>query len=93
MSCLIGYDLNREGANYSAKNTALRNHIKERYPKYWAHLDSTFTVVTDLTAELIRHDLLPFVDENDELLVVELTHEGAWHGFSEKGRNWLLKDL
>ncbi|MET3524799.1 hypothetical protein [Mesorhizobium abyssinicae] len=93
MSVFIDYDLNREGANYSKKDAALRDHIKEKYPTYWAHLDSTFIVVTDLTAKQVRDDLLPFVDDNDELLVAKLTGEGAWHGFNENGSNWLKKHL
>lgn len=93
MSCFIGYDLNREGANYSKKDAALRKHIKEKYPTYWAHLDSAFIVVTNLTAEQVRDDLLAFVDDNDELLVAKLTGEGAWHGFDESGHKWLKANL
>ncbi|PZV37084.1 SinR family protein [Mesorhizobium kowhaii] len=93
MSYMIGYDLNREGENYSKKDAALRKHIKEKYPTYWAHLDSTFIVVTDLSAKQIRDDLLPFIDDNDELLVAKLSGEGAWRGFSESGSKWLKDHL
>ncbi|TWG90336.1 hypothetical protein L598_000700000930 [Mesorhizobium sp. J18] len=93
MSYLIGYDLNREGENYYARNKALRDHLKEKYPTYWAHLDSTFIVVTDLTAKQIRDDLLNYVDDNDELLVVALTGVGAWHGIADNGSKWLKDHL
>lgn len=93
MSYLIGYDLNREGDNYSARNKALRDHIKEKYPTYWANLDSTFIVVTNLTATQIRDDLLAYVDDDDELLVVALTGVGAWHGFNASGSKWLKDHL
>ncbi|MFK4823767.1 CRISPR-associated protein Cas2 [Paenochrobactrum sp. BZR 588] len=93
MSYFIGYDLNKEGDNYTSKNKKLRDHIKEKYPTYWCHLDSTFIVVTDKTAKDIRDDLKQFLDDNDELLVAKLTGEGAWSGFNDNGSNWLKNHL
>jgi hypothetical protein len=71
----------------------LRDHIKKTYPTYWAHLDSTFIVVTNKSAKEIRDDLLRLLDDNDELLVAGASGVGAWHGIDENGGNWLRKHL
>jgi hypothetical protein len=92
-SYLIGFDLNKEGANYSARNKAVSDKIIELYPTYWHHLDSTWIVVTTLTSEQIRDSLKDLLDKNDELLVAKFSGEGAWKGFSESGSSWLKKNL
>lgn len=86
---LIGYDLNKQGQDY----TRLIDHIKEKFPTYWHHLDSTWIVKTDLTAVQIRNDIREFIDGNDELLVVKLDGEGAWAGINQKGSDWLKENL
>lgn len=86
---LIGYGLNQEGQDYSS----LIKRIKQLFPTYWHHLDSTWVIKTAYTAEQIVNDLKKYIDSNDELLVVGLTGEGAWTGFSEKGSKWLKKHL
>ncbi|WP_335955895.1 hypothetical protein [Acinetobacter guillouiae] len=85
---LIGYDLNKKGQDY----TGLTNKIKE-FPNWWHHLDSTWIIKTSKTAVEIRDILLPYIDGNDELLVVHLSGEGAWKGFNEKGSKWLKDNL
>lgn len=91
---LIMYDINQEGAGYSAANKALTGRIKELFDTWWHHLDSTWIVVTDMTLAQIRDDLEKQIDSNDELLVVKSSGIGAWNfGFSEKARNWLQKNL
>ncbi|RJL18028.1 SinR family protein [Paracoccus siganidrum] len=94
MACyMIGYDLNREGANYSAKNQRLRERLEEMFPTYWRHLDSTWIVKTNLSAVKIRDAISPILDNNDELLVAALTGEAAWCGFTDKGSKWLKEHL
>lgn len=88
-SILIGYDLNKAGQDY----TGLIDKIEKTFNIWWHHLDSTWIVKTDLTCVQIRDILAPFVDSNDELLVVELSGVGAWHGFNEKGSKWLKDNL
>lgn len=90
---LIIYDLNKEGAAYSATNKTLTDRIKKLFPTWWHHLDSTSIVVTEWTAVQIRDDLRKLLDANDELLVVRSGREGAWHGFNDKGAKWLLDNL
>lgn len=93
MALIIGYDLNREGKNYAARSKSLLDRIKELFPTYWHHLDSTWFVVTSMTPKEVRDDLRQFLDANDELFVGTLQREAAWHGFSEKGAAWLQKNL
>ena len=90
---MIGFDLNREGKNYSERHKALTERLEKLFSTYWHHLDSTWIVVSDLSAKEIRDDLKKALDDNDELLVAGLNGEGAWTGFNEKGSAWLKKHL
>ena len=75
---LIGYDLNKSGQDYKT----LIEETK-KLGNWWHCLDSTLIVKSTLTAIAIRDHLKKFIDKNDELLVVCLTGEGAWTGFSD----------
>ena len=90
---LIIYDINKEGAAYQAANKALIDKIKSLFSTWWHHLDSTWIVVTDWSAAQIRDALQPYVDTNDELLVVKSGTESAWTGFNNKGSAWLHSHL
>ncbi len=87
-SYLIGYDLNKQGQNYDV----LIDKIKS-IGNWWHCLDSTWIVKTDSTAIQIRDFLKQFIDNNDELLVVHLSREAAWTGFSENCSKWLTENL
>ena len=45
------------------------------------------------TSISIRDYLTNFIDVNDELLVVGLNGEAAWHGFNSECSNWLKNNL
>lgn len=90
---IIGFDLNKEGAAYQEANKALSEAIKEHFPTYWHHLDSTWVVVSNFSAKEIRDLLAPYVDSNDELLVVQSAGVGAWKGFNDRGSSWLNTHL
>jgi len=85
---LIGYDLKTKGQNYNC----LYDKIKNNY-SYWHCLDSTFLVKTNQTSVQIRDFLKPCLDSNDSLLVVTLSGEAAWAGFSDDCGQWLKKNL
>lgn len=89
----IIYDLNKEAENYSKKNKAVRDRIKELFGTWWSHLDSTWLVVSDMTAKEIRDDIGSLLDENDELLVASSGGVGAWRGFNDKASKWLKDHL
>ena len=86
---MIGYDLNKPGQNY--RN--LFDEIKS-ISGTWCHaLDSTWFVVTGLSAEKIRDRLLPHMDVNDELLVARQSGEAAWCGLPKEASDWLAEQL
>lgn len=85
---LIGYDLNKQGQDY----TTLIEKIK-KIGLWWHCLDSTWIVKSDNTAVEIRDFLKQFIDNNDELLVVHLSGEAAWKGFSDDCSKWLKDNL
>lgn len=81
---LIGYDLNRE-KNYQDLIEAIKG-----LGSWWHHLESTWIVRSPLTAKEVRDKLRPHLDEDDELLVVDVTGRArAWTGFNRRGSDWL----
>lgn len=86
---MIGYDLNKSGKDYDG----LIAEIKSISGTWWHHLDSTWLVVTDLTAVQVRDRLAPHLDSDDELLVAKVCAPAAWKGFNESGSDWLHKYL
>jgi hypothetical protein len=88
-SYLVGYDLNKADKDYSG----LIEAIKALSDTWWHHLDSTWIIKYAGTASTIRDALNPYLDSNDELLVVQLFGEAAWVGFNEKGSKWLKHNL
>ncbi|WP_321307678.1 CRISPR-associated protein Cas2 [Marinifilum fragile] len=87
-SYLIGYDLNKAGQDYES----LIDQIK-KIGTWWHCLDSTWIVKSNLTAVEIRDALKEYIDDNDELLVIKLSREAAWTGFSDECSNWLKDNL
>ena len=86
---LIGYDLNKPEQDYPE----LINAIETSFGKWWHYLDSTWLIKSDLSATDIRDKLKPHIDSDDELLVVRLSGEGAWAGFSSEASDWLQENL
>jgi len=87
-SYLIGYDLNRPETNCPELIDAL-----QEFSPRWHHLDSTWIVKSDWSARQVRDHLKPHLHSTEELLVVELTGEGAWAGFNDEAVNWLSEHL
>jgi hypothetical protein len=88
-SYLIGYDLNKPEKDYPK----LIEAIKDNFKTWWHSLDSTWIVKADLTSVEIRDLLKAHIDKNDELLIVKLTGEAAWTGFSTEASDWLKKNI
>lgn len=85
-SYLVTYDLIKR-KNYPELIAAL-----EKYP-YWHCLGSSWIVKSDASSSAIRDNLKQHTDEDDKLLVVKLTGEGAWRGFDKICSQWLLNNL
>ncbi len=87
---MVGYDLNKAGKDY----TGLISKIKEISNGWWHNLDSTWLIGHGGSSETIRNALKPFLDKDDELLVVLLAKgDAAWTGFDTSGSDWLMKNL
>ena len=86
---LVGYDLNKAGKNYEG----LIEEIKKA-STWWHHLDSTWLVKSDESSKEVRDRLKPYLDADDELLVINVTGDAAaWAGFSDRGSKWLKENL
>lgn len=84
---LIGYDLTDKAED---AYTELEQAIKNLGSTWWHHLDSTWIVVTGLSAEEVRNKLAPHLKSN---LVVKSGGEAAWRGFNDRGSKWLKGHL
>lgn len=83
---LIAYDLNASGQDYAE----LHDAIRELARGWWHHLDSLWLIKTELRPVEVRDLLKVKIDENDELLVIDVTgRPRAWRGFNERGSKWL----
>jgi len=87
---MIGYDLNKSGKNYEG----LIDAIKALSRGWWHHLDSTWLVKSELTVSETRDTLKPYLDGDDELLVLRVTG-AAWatFGLSKPANDWLRENL
>lgn len=88
---LVGYDLNRPRGEDDYQQ--LTDALKTSFDNWWHHLDSTWIIKTNLSAVEIRDSLTRYIDSGDELLVVQLSGEGAWTGFNTNGSTWLKTNL
>jgi hypothetical protein len=88
MTNVISYDLNKPGQDYQD----LYAEIKRLGS--WCHpLDSTWFVVSSLTAETIRNRLISVMDQSDSLIVARASAPAAWNGLSQKLSDWLRNNL
>lgn len=83
---LITYDLSKEpdSEDYQGLLEVIRKHA-------WARLsESSYAIVSDETPSTIYKKLIPFIDENDSLLVLtlELPYQGQ---HSKEVVDWLAK--
>lgn len=87
---LVGYDLNQPMQNYEG----LIKQLKAGYSTWWHNLDSTWIIRTAKSPVQVRDELLPYLDANDEILVIDITGgAAAWNGFSATGSLWLKNHL
>ncbi|RAJ97087.1 DUF3884 family protein [Aliidiomarina maris] len=85
----INYDL-RNQRNYE------RLHEKIQSLGKWAHvLNSCWIIESNMTATQIRDYLAAVMDNDDGLLVTQLTGEAAWRNLDEDGTltRWLQSTL
>ena len=83
---VISYDLHELGKDYASVTQA----VKALSP-FWAKIHySVFYVKANLTAAQARDKLLPAIDKNDSLLVVDATNNScAWFNLSPESSEYL----
>ncbi len=83
---MVGYDLNKPNKDYDP----LIKQLKEGYGDWWHHLDSTWLIKTTKSAKAVRDELKSYIDDDDELVVINVTDDArAWTGFNASGSKWL----
>jgi hypothetical protein len=85
----VNYDLNKAGQNYDDLIKYLKSHDSWCKP-----LKSSFFVKTSLTVAQLRDGILPLIDNNDDVVVVNVDGKpGAWYGLPDDVSNWLNNNL
>jgi hypothetical protein len=87
MTCyIISFDLVKKG-DYEELYKSIKSYKK------WAHItESTWSIVTDNTAEQIVDDLKKFMDPEDILFVIKSGEEADWFNVFCKDE-WLYHNL
>ncbi len=69
MVLLVSYDLKKPGKDYSDLYQTLK-----KAKKWWHYLDSTWLLVTDLSPKAWLEKIKPAIDENDFVLIIQVTN-------------------
>ena len=77
---LVTYDLNQPDQNYPKLCKAIKMIAQSSYNC----LDSVWIISHDGPADIVCDILQSYVNNNDKLLVTEITGEIALHGFKKK---------
>jgi len=85
----VNYDLNKSGQDYTKLIEYLKSH------QSWAKpLKSSMFVKTSLTVGQLRDGIKPYIDTNDDVVVVTATGQSwATYGMSTKINDWLRDNL
>ena len=79
----VCYDLNKPGQDYKDLYNALQS-----FGGYMHYLDSTWFISSNLSASQIFGKLSPFIDNTDNLLIIEVTNH--WYAkLPQEGLDWL----
>ncbi len=85
---LVTYDLSAPGQKYRC----IKQIIESNY--MWLHfMESNFIIKTHQSPDQIRDNLSRCLDENDSLIVIELSRDWASYGISQEAINWLYQNL
>ena len=85
----ISYDLNKPGKDYPSLYAAIKKASTD-----WCHpLDSTWYIVSSLSAEGVRSAISAAIDSSDALIVTTASEPSAWQGLSDEASDWLEANL
>ena len=87
---LIIYDVKKEATAYHAGDRKITDAIRSISDVYWNHLDSTYIIVSALSASRIRDKLAAHLGPDERVLVVKVdVGNSSWKGFNPKASDWL----
>ncbi|HVV77124.1 MAG TPA: hypothetical protein VHC43_13920 [Mycobacteriales bacterium] len=84
---LVSYDLNKPGQGYEDLIARLKS-----FGAWWHYLDSTWLIASPQPASEVRDALLPLIDDNDELLVINVTGDEWASWMPGNGANTWLEE-
>ncbi len=70
---LYTYDLNKQGQDY----TSLTNAIQKYNNKHVMY--SVWFIKSNSSATEINNDLIKFIDQNDKIIISEITNNRNWY--------------
>jgi hypothetical protein len=85
---LIGYDLDQPGQNYEG----VRRQI-EILGSSWHYLDSTWLVDTPLTVQQASDWIRTAMDDNDKLLVLDITGDAHAGWLPQDAWDWIKEHV
>jgi CRISPR/Cas system-associated endoribonuclease Cas2 len=88
MLYLVTYDLNKPKQDYEKLFSALK-HTET----WWHHLDSTWLVKSSETIEDFANRIKKEIDQNDSLLIVEITKDSYKGWLTQKAWDWLKNNI
>ena len=69
---LVAYDFNRERKGWNNDRDLLRTFLKDAWD--WAYVsESAYAIETTMSAKAVYETLKPFLDSNDQLVVLTLS--------------------
>lgn len=84
---IIMYDLRSPGQDYVQLHQAIKSF------GIWGKItESSWAIVSNLTAEAIRNFLLGYIDRNDRIMVIQSGKVAAWHNVMASP-DWLKQNL
>jgi hypothetical protein len=86
---LVTYDLKQPGQDYKP----LHDAIKNLGSTWWHYLESTWLVATTRTADAASAALLPHIDKNDRLLVLNITGDAYQGWLPAEAWEWIRKHV
>jgi hypothetical protein len=81
---LITYDLKKPGQDYSSLYQVIQSA-----PYWWHYLESTWIISSRDTPNDWFNKLKPTIDENDNLLIVDISKRPRQGWLSQKAWDWL----
>ena len=86
---IVSYDLQRPGKDYST----MIEHLKS-YPGWAKPLESVWLIKSSLDISNLRNQIAVKIDQNDKLIVVDVTKKpAAWINLDKEVVDWINKDL